>query len=84
MVEALWIVVALVALAIAALVSYWLITQFMPTMEGQKKASHQGVVKHDWLPTDRIDFATRLDAATGQNKEQQQRAKYGLDPKNAS
>ena len=71
MVETLWIVAALTALAIAALVAYWLVTQFMPTMEGHKKTSHQGVVKHDWLPTGRIDFATRLDAATEQNQEQQ-------------
>jgi len=71
MVEALWIVAALIALAIAALVAYWLVTQFIPTMEGHKKTSHQGVVKHDWLPTGRIDFATRLDAATEQNQEQQ-------------
>jgi hypothetical protein len=71
MVEALWVVAALIALAIAALVAYWLVTQFIPTMEGHKKTSHQGVVKHDWLSTGRIDFATRLDAATEQNQEQQ-------------
>jgi hypothetical protein len=71
MVEALWIVVALIALAVAALVAYWLITQFIPTMESHKKPTHQSVVKHDWLPTGRIDFATRLDTATEQNKEQQ-------------
>ncbi len=71
MVEALWIVAALIALAIAAMVAYWLVTQFILTMEGHKKTPHQGVVKHDWLPTGRIDFATRLDAATEQSKEQQ-------------
>jgi citrate synthase len=71
MVEALWVVVALIALAIAAMVAYWLVTQFIPTMEGHKKTSHQGVVKHDWLPTGRIDFATRLDAATEKNQDQQ-------------
>jgi hypothetical protein len=71
MVEALWIVVALVALAVAAVVGYWLLTQLIPAMESQKKTSHHGVVKHDWLPTGRIDFATRLDAATEQNKDQQ-------------
>jgi len=35
------------------------------------KRPQQGFVKHDWLPTGRIDFATRLDAAAAQNKEQQ-------------
>jgi phage shock protein PspC (stress-responsive transcriptional regulator) len=34
MIEALWIVLALVALAMAALLAYWLITKFIPTMEG--------------------------------------------------
>ncbi len=68
--QALWIVLALIALAMAAFLAYWLITQFLPTMEGHKKTPHQGVVKHDWLPTGRIDFATRLNAAAAQNKEQ--------------
>ena len=40
-------------------------------MEGQSKRPQQGVVKYDWLSTGRIDFATRLDAATEQNKDQQ-------------
>jgi DNA-binding transcriptional regulator of glucitol operon len=71
MIEAFWIVLALIALAMAALLAYWLLTQFARTTEGHKKQSHQGVVKHNWLPTGRIDFATRLDAATEQNQEQQ-------------
>jgi DNA-binding transcriptional regulator of glucitol operon len=71
MVEAFWILLALIALATAALLAYWLITQFIPMMEAHKKTSNQGVVKHGWLPTGRIDFATRLDAATEQNQEQQ-------------
>ena len=69
-VQALWIVLALIALAAAGLLAYWLVTQFT-TMEGHKKRPQQGFVKHDWLPTGRIDFATRLDAAAAQNKEQQ-------------
>ena len=60
--QALWIVLALIALAAAGLLAYWLVTQFT-TMEGHKKRPQQGFVKHDWLPTGRIDFATRLDAA---------------------
>jgi hypothetical protein len=71
MAEALWIVLALIALAMAAFLAYWLLAKFIPTMEDHKKTPHQGVVKHDWLPTGRIDFATRLDAATEQNKDQQ-------------
>lgn len=69
--QALWIVLALAALATAAYLAYLLLAKFIPTMEGQNKRSQPGVVKHDWLSTGRIDFATRLDAATEQNKEQQ-------------
>jgi len=68
--QALWIGLALVSLAAAALLAYWLVTQFpiatlrkiIPsTMEGHKTRPQQGVVKHDWLPTGRIDFTARLD-----------------------
>lgn len=69
--QALWIVLALVALATAAVLAYLLLTRFIPSMESQNTRSPQGVVKHDWLSTGRIDFATRLDAATEQNKELQ-------------
>ena len=63
-------VLALIALAAAGFLAYWLVTQFSQTMEGHKKV-RQGVVKHDWLPTGRIDFATRLDTATNENKGRQ-------------
>jgi DNA-binding transcriptional regulator of glucitol operon len=69
MLQALWIVLALIALALAGYFAYWMATQFSQTIETHKKTSQQGVVKHDWLPTGRIDFATRLDAATDENKE---------------
>lgn len=69
--QGLWIFLALVALATAGVLAYLLLTKFIPSMEGQNKRSQQGVIKHDWLSTGRIDFATRLDAATEQNKELQ-------------
>ena len=28
----------------------------------ENRTPYQGVVKHDWVPTGRIDFATRLNA----------------------
>jgi hypothetical protein len=46
-------------------------TQFLPTLQRHEKRPQQGVVKHDWQPTGRIDFATRMDAATAQDKDQQ-------------
>ena len=39
-------------------------------IEAYKKISPDGVVKHDWIPTGRIDFSTRLNGANDQNKEQ--------------
>ena len=68
--QALWIGLALVSLAAAAFLAYWLVTQFpiatlrkiIPsTVEGHTTRPQQGVVKHDWLRTGRIDFTTRLD-----------------------
>ena len=74
--QALWIGLALISLTAAALLAYWLVTQFpiatlrkiiesfpARTMEGHKERPQQGVVKHDWLPTGRIDFTARLDVA---------------------
>lgn len=69
--QALWIVLALIALAAAALLAYWLVTQLLPTLQRHEKRPQQGVVKRDWQATGRIDFATRLDAASAQNKDQE-------------
>ncbi len=70
MVQALWIVIALIALAMAAYIAYWLMTRMTQITEAYKNVSPNGVVKHDWLPTGRIDFTTRLNGANDQNKEQ--------------
>jgi hypothetical protein len=66
MVEALWIVLVLIVVAITAIVVFpFVVTR----MEVQKKTNPQGVVKHDWLPTGRIDFATRLEDVNDQSKD---------------
>jgi hypothetical protein len=66
MVEALWIVLVLIAVAVAAIVAFpFVVTQ----MEVQKKTNPRGVVKHDWLATGRIDFATRLEDINDQSKD---------------
>jgi len=65
MVEALWIVLLLVVIAVAALLAYIYFNQITQT----QKTPNQGVVKHDWLPTGRIDFATRSDDVSVQNKD---------------
>ena len=65
MVETLWIVLFLVVVAVAALLAYIYFNQITQT----QKTPNQGVVKHDWLATGRIDFATRFDDVNVQNKE---------------
>jgi hypothetical protein len=65
MVETLWIVLFLVVLGVAAVLAYIYFNQIIQT----QKTPNQGVVKHDWLPTGRIDFATRFDDVNVQNKD---------------
>jgi hypothetical protein len=70
MVQALWLVIAVIAIGMAAYIAFWLIAKLTENMESDTNKSPQGVVKYDWLPTGRVDFATRLDGANDQNKEQ--------------
>ena len=65
MVETLWIVLFLVVVAVAALLAYIYFNQITQT----QKTPNQGVVKHDWLATGRIDFATRFEDVNVQNKD---------------
>jgi hypothetical protein len=63
MVETLWIALLLIVVAVAAVLAYIYFNQITQS----QKTPNQGVVKHDWLPTGRIDFATRFDDV--QNKD---------------
>ena len=36
----------------------------------ENRTPYQGVVKHDWVPTGRIDFATRLNGNTSDESDQ--------------
>ncbi len=63
-----WLVLFLVALTVVTILAYPFAMRFQK--ESSSKTPQQGVVKQDWLPTGRIDFATRLDAVNAQNKEQ--------------
>src|SRR6516162_4139555 len=65
MVETVWIVLLLVVVAVAVVLAYIYFNQIIQT----QKTPNQGVVKHDWLPTGRIDFATRFDDVNVQNKD---------------
>ena len=62
--EMFWLVLFLMALAVTVLLAYPYLAQITQTQK-----PHQGVVKHDWLPTGRIDFATRLDEVNDKNKD---------------
>jgi hypothetical protein len=63
MVETLWITLLLIVVAVTAGLAYIYFNQITQS----QKTPNQGVVKHDWLPTGRIDFATRFDDV--QNKD---------------
>ena len=65
MVETLWIALLLIVVAVGAVLAYIYLNQITQT----QKTPNQGVVKHDWLPTGRIDFATRFDDVNIQNKD---------------
>ena len=65
MVETLWIILLLIVVGTAAFLAYLYFNQITQT----QKTPNQGVVKHDWLATGRIDFATRLDDVNAQNKD---------------
>jgi len=65
MFEALWLVLFLAALAITGILAY----PYVARLAQSQKTRHQGVVKHDWLPTGRIDFATRSNEVGDRNKE---------------
>ena len=65
MVEMFWIALLLIVAAIWVLLAY---VYFKQTTQTQK-TPNQGVVKHDWLATGRIDFATRFDGVNVQKKD---------------
>ena len=58
-----WILLFLIVVAVAALLTY-IIVQLRT-----EDTSNQGVIKHDWRPSGRIDFATRLDGVDVPNKD---------------
>ena len=70
MAEALLITLALIVVAIATILGFPYVVRHMDDWNNRSpQTSPQGVVKHDWLPTGRIDFATRFDDVNVQNKD---------------
>ncbi len=64
-----WLILLLIALTVATIFAYPFAMRAFQK-ESSRKTPQHGVIKHDWLPTGRIDFATRLDVVNAQNKEQ--------------
>jgi hypothetical protein len=64
LVEMLWLTLFLTALAVTILLAFPYLARIT-----QSQKLNQGVVKHDWFPTGRIDFATRWGEVNDQNKD---------------
>jgi hypothetical protein len=62
-----WIILFLIAVVVAALLIFIIISvaQITPPQE----TSSQAVVKHDWRPSGRIDFAVRLNGVNAPNED---------------
>ena len=54
-----------IALIVAAVLIYVRVTkpEIWNSWKSEKQLPYQGVVKRDWVPTGRIDFATQLDGS---------------------
>src|SRR5215470_6830149 len=69
MAEALWIIVLLIVVTIGGILAFLYYVRITQTVDNEKKIKLQGVVKHDWLPTGRIDFTTRFEDVGDQSKD---------------
>jgi hypothetical protein len=70
MAEALLITLALIVVAIATILGFPYVVRHMDDWNNRSpQTSPQGVVKHDWLPTGRIDFTTRVEDVPDQSKD---------------
>jgi hypothetical protein len=60
MAEALLITLLLIVITIAGILAFLYFVRITQTADNEKKIKLQGIVKHDWLPTGRIDFTARF------------------------
>ena len=60
MAEALWITMLSIVITIGGILAFLYFVRLTQTADNEKKIKLQGVVKHDWLPTGRIDFTARF------------------------
>jgi hypothetical protein len=69
MAEVLWITLLLILVTIAGILAFLYFVRITQTVENQKKIKLQGVVKHDWRPTGRIDFTARFEDVGDRSKD---------------
>jgi len=69
MAEALWITMLLIVITIGGILAFLYFVRIIQAADNEKKIKLQGVVKHDWRPTGRIDFTARFQDVGDQNKD---------------
>ena len=69
MAEALVITLILIVVTIGGILGFLYFVKITQTADNEKKIKLQGVVKHDWLPTGRIDFTARFEDVGDHSKD---------------
>jgi hypothetical protein len=69
MAEALWVTMILIVVTAGGILAFPYYVRITQNVENEKKIKLQGVVKHDWLPTGRIDFTARFEDVGNQSKD---------------
>jgi hypothetical protein len=69
MAEVLWITLLLILITIAGILGFLYFVRITQTVESDRRIKLQGVVKHDWRPTGRIDFTARFEDVGDQSKD---------------
>jgi hypothetical protein len=68
----------LIALIIAVVAFLYPVTTGLVGVLGARKSPEKGVVKHDWWPTGRIDFTTRLFSVAANARDRDQPSEFKL------
>jgi hypothetical protein len=68
----------LIALIIAVAAFLYPVTTGLVGILGARKSPEKGVVKHDWWPTGRIDFTTRLFSVAANARDRDQPSEFKL------
>ena len=69
MAEALWITMLLIVITMGGILAFLYFVRITQTGDNEKKIKLQGVVKHDWRPSGRIDFTARFQDVGDQSKD---------------